>query len=160
MGSLAVCNVLGKIFQRQFAITSPLLHKLSPLTNVLCCSLMYCYSRLTILTGLNEKYKLRFTCVQSSVLSSPRMAQFGHYPNGPTLNVECCEFLPTDITQISVVRKNLSGWNWMFTTAYCMTNPQIDISPYLQKFSIFSMDEASRRPRYPTSFFFRTSASL
>jgi hypothetical protein len=42
MGILAVCGVLGKIFQRRFAIKNLILHGLNPLTNVLYY-LLICY---------------------------------------------------------------------------------------------------------------------
>jgi hypothetical protein len=84
------------------------------------------------------------------------MTQLGHFPNGPTLDVECCQFRVTDktsIAQTSVLRKNQSGWCWMPTTAYCLRNQQIDISPYLQECVGYSIDEACGRP-FPISFFF------
>lgn len=85
------------------------------------------------------------------------MTQLGHYPNGPTLDVECCQFPvnpKTDIAKYSVVRKSRSGWCWMSTPAYCLTNHKIDISLYLQECVGFSMDEACAR-RYPISFVFK-----
>lgn len=42
MGILDVCGVLGKIFQRWFAIKTLILHGLNPLTNVLYY-LLICY---------------------------------------------------------------------------------------------------------------------
>jgi hypothetical protein len=84
------------------------------------------------------------------------MTQLGHYPNGPTLDVECCQFLVTEtnIAQTSVLWKNRSGWCELPTTPYRLRNPEIDISLYLQKCVPFSIDEACGR-RYPISFFFK-----
>lgn len=96
--------------------------------------------------------------VRSSVSNSPIMTQLRHYPNGPTLDVECCGFHvapKTDKSQIFVLRKNRSGCGWMPTPSYQLANPKIDISSYLQDCVEFSKDEACGRGRSPISFFFR-----
>jgi hypothetical protein len=89
-----VRNVLSKAFQRRFAIL--LLYRLHLLTIVLTTQLAV-IARLTILTGLNTKYSLRYTSIQSSSFSPLKTVQLRHYPNSPTLTVECCQFHATEI---------------------------------------------------------------
>ena len=110
-------------------------------------------AQLTLSIGSNETYEILSTSVRSSVSSSQKTAQLGHYPNGPTLNVECCEFLADEI-QILVLWKNRSGCHWMPTTPYCLTNPEIDISSYIQECVGFAIDEECRDQQRPVSFFF------
>jgi hypothetical protein len=100
---------------------------------------------LTILTGSDTKYSFRYTSIQSSGFSPPKTVQLGHYPNGPTVTVECCRFHATEIIQTSVLRKNRYGCYSMITPAWCLKNPLIDISSYLQECVEFSMAEACAR---------------
>ena len=110
---------------------------------------------LTVLTGLHTKYPLRYTSIQSSGFSSPKTVQLGHYPKGPTLTVECCQFRATDIIQTSVLRKNRYGCHSMLIPAWCLKNPIIDISSYLQENVPLSMAEACARQHPQLSPFFR-----
>jgi hypothetical protein len=98
---------------------------------------------LKVLIGSNKTYETRLTSVRLGVSSPLKTAQLGHYYNGPTLVVECCEFLADEI-QILVLRKNRSGCHWMPTTPYCLTNPEIDISSYLQECVGFAIYEECR----------------
>ena len=70
------------------------------------------------------------------------------------INVECYKFLATNKNQVHVLQQNSSGWHAQKTTAYCLTNTKMDISPYVQDCVHLSLNEACRR-RHPAAFFFR-----
>jgi hypothetical protein len=103
---------------------------------------------------MNETYEILFTVVRSSGSSSRTTVDLRHYPDGPTLNVECNEFLATHQNQTRVLHQNSSGWHPAETTAYCLTNTKVDISSYVQGCVKFSLSEACALRR-PTAFFFR-----
>lgn len=102
---------------------------------------------------MNETYEILFTNVRSSGSSSPTTVDLRHYPNGPTLKVECYEFLAAHQNQTRVLQQNSSGWHPADTTAYCLTNTKVDISSYVQGCVEFALSEACAR-RHPVAFFF------
>lgn len=106
------------------------------------------------ITGKDETYEILFTAVIQTRLKDQKVAQLQHYLNGPTLEVACCEFTPTQSYQIHALRKNSSGWHSTKTTAYCVANSNIDISSYVGECVGFAMDEACQS-LHPVSFFFQ-----
>jgi hypothetical protein len=68
-----------------------------------------------------------------------------HYPNGPLLKVECCEFLPEREDQIRVLRKNSSGGHSIKTTAYCLADMKFDISSYVRGYVKIAIADACRQ---------------
>lgn len=103
--------------------------------------------------GGNEVYEDLFTTVQAqSKLQTA--AQFQHYPDGPTLNVTCCGFIPTYEHQVRALKKDASGWHSITTTAYCLQDNKIDISSYINDCITYSLDEVCESTS-PVSVFFR-----
>ena len=100
------------------------------------------------------KHIILFTSVRSSGSSSRITVDLRQFPNGPTLNVECYEFLATYQHQTRVLQQNASGWHSAETTAYCLTNTQVDISAYVQGCVEFALSEACAL-RHPVAFFFQ-----
>jgi hypothetical protein len=98
-------------------------------------------------------YEIQFTLVRSSDSSFRRTAELEHYPDGPPLLVDCCEFRPTEHYQTEALRKNSSGWHAAKTTAFCLINPSIDISLYVQKCIRYSIAEACKRQDIVSPFF-------
>lgn len=107
-----------------------------------------------ISAGKNETYEILFTTVRSSGSSSRTTVGLRQYPDGPTLDVECYEFLATHQNQTRVLQQNSSGWPPAETTAYCLTNTKVDISSYVQGCVKFALSEACAL-RYSVTFFFR-----
>lgn len=103
---------------------------------------------------MNETYEILFTVVRSSESSARTTVDLRHYSNGPTLNVECYEFLPTHENQTRVLHQNSSGWHPAETTAYCLTNTKANISSYVQGCVKFALSEACALQR-PVAFFFQ-----
>lgn len=103
---------------------------------------------------MNETYEILFTTVRTSGSGSRTTVDLRHYRNGPTLHVECYEFLPTHQNQTRVLHQNSSGWHPAETTAYCLTNTKVDISLYVQGCVNFALSEACAL-RHPVAFFFR-----
>lgn len=58
--------------------------------------------------GKNQTYEILFTSVQWGGPNS-RTVELRQYPDGPTLNVECCEFVPNYRSQLYVLLQN-SVW--------------------------------------------------
>ena len=109
--------------------------------------------------GKNWEYETAFTIVLPHCSESSKMARLSHYPNGPALDVECCEFFATNENQIRVVRKTSSGWHWLKTSAYCLTEPSVDISSYVQDCVPFAIEETCRGQEV-VGFFFNLSRSF
>lgn len=151
MGNLAVRNASNSTFQHKSAVESDL-HSISPSKNVLYSLTCY-HSRANNFTGKDETYEILFTAVRCSELSS-QTVELRHYPNGPTLNVECCKFLATNKNQVHVLQQNSSGWHTQETTAYCLTNTKMNITSYVQDCVHLSLNESCRR-RHPVAIFFR-----
>ena len=107
-----------------------------------------------ISAGKNETYEILFTNVRSSGSSSRTIVGLRQYPDGPTLDVECYEFLATHQYQTRVLQQNSSGWHSAETTAYCLTNTKFDISSYVQGCVEFALSESCAL-RHPVTFFFR-----
>ena len=103
---------------------------------------------------MNQTYEILFTIVRSSGSSSRTTVDLRHYPDGPTLNVECYEFLATHQNQTRVLQQNSLGWHPADTTAYCLTNIKVDISLYIQGCVKFALREACAL-RHSVTFFFR-----
>lgn len=145
-------NVLNSIFQHKSAAFESDLHSISRSKNVFNSSTWY-HSKANTSTGKDKTYEILFTAVPWSE-SSSQIIELRHYPNGPTLNVECCKFIATDKNHIHVLQQNSSGWHSQQTTAYCLTNSEMDISSYVQNCIRFSLDEACRR-KHPVAVFFQ-----
>jgi hypothetical protein len=118
------------------------------------CALPWpCYcSRTNIPPGLNELYERQFTLV-SSDSTSKRTAELKHYPGGPVLLVDCCEFRETKYYQTRALRKNSSGWHAVKTTAFCLMDPEIDISGYNRDCTRYAIREACERRDIVSPFF-------
>lgn len=98
-----------------------------------------------------------FTAVRSSGSSLPTTVGLRHFSNGPILNVECYKFLPTHQNQTRALKQNSSDWHYMETTAYCVTNFQVDISSYIQGCVEFALREACAF-QGPVVFFFQLAS--
>ncbi len=156
MGNLAVQTASNSTFQHISAVESDL-HSTSPLRNVLYSLTCY-HSRANNFTGKDETYKDRFTAVHWCSGLSPQTVELRHYLNGPTLKVECCKFLVTNKNQVQVLQQNSSGWHAVETTAYCLTNSNLNIRLYVQNCVNLSLYEACRR-RHPIAIFFELARS-
>lgn len=94
-----------------------------------------------------------FTAVRSSGISSQTVVELRHYLHGPTLIVECRKFLITNKNQVEVLQQTLSGWHSLETTAYCLANSKLNVTPYVQNCVNWSLKEACKRYRPVTIFF-------
>ena len=103
---------------------------------------------------MNQTYEILFTTVRLSGSSSRITVDLRQFLDGPTLNVECYEFLATHQNQTRVLQQNSSGWHPVDSTAYCLTNTKVDISSYVQGYVKFALREACVL-RSPVAFFFR-----
>ena len=86
----------------------------------------------------------------------PTAAQFRHYPNGPVLNVTCCGFVPRYEHQVRALKKDVSGWHSIATTAYCLQDCKIDISSYINDCVTYALDDVCESMS-PVSVFFRVA---
>lgn len=152
MGNLAVRNVSNTTFQHKSGAFESDLHSISPLKNVIYSRTCY-YNRANVSAGEDKTYEILFTSVPWPE-SSSQTVELRHYPNGPTLNVECCKFLATHKNHVHVLQQSSSGWHPQETTAYCLTNIGMEISSYVQDCVRFSLNEACTR-RHPAAFFFQ-----
>lgn len=119
-----------------------------------CASYLSCYQKWTNdSTGKNETYEILFTAVRSGESRSRSTVELQHYINGPTLIVECCEFLPTYPNQTRIFHQDSHGWQSAETTVYCLAN-KVDMSLYVQDCIGFALSEACAFRR-PTALFFR-----
>ena len=105
-------------------------------------------------TGKNETYEILFTGVTQTGLHDRTIVQLQHYPDGPILTVECCQFTPTQKHQFHALKKNSSGWHSTKTTAYCLVNTRIDVSSYVKESVKFALDEACQS-QHPVHLFFK-----
>lgn len=112
----------------------------------------YC-SRTNTPPGLDELYERQFTLVTSSDSTSKRTVELKHYPDGPFLLVDCCEFRDTEYYQTRALRKNASGWHAVKTTAFCLMDAEMDISKYNQACTSYAIDEACKRGDVVSPFF-------
>ena len=152
MHNLAVHSVSQSIFQPKSAALENDLPSISPSKNVIYPRTCY-HGRVNNSVGEDKTYEMLFTTVPWSEPSS-QTVQLRHYPNGPTLKVECCKFLANRKHHVHVLQQNSSGWYPQATTPYCLTNTAMDISSYVQDCIHFSLDEACRR-QTPVAFFFQ-----
>lgn len=82
------------------------------------------------------------------------MAEFGHYARGPRLNAMCCKFKTPYEHQIKALKKDASGWHSMDTSAYCLQNPKVDITKYIDGCIPYVLDEVCN-DKSPVEGFFR-----
>ena len=104
--------------------------------------------------GMNETYEVLFTSVWPSGSTCRTTIHLRHYADGPTLNLECDEFLASYQHQTRVLQQRPSGWHPANTTAYCLKNPKFDISSYVQACTKHAVGEVCK-VRHPVAFFFR-----
>lgn len=71
--------------------------------------------------------------------------------------MECCEFLPERRDQIRLLRKDSSGGHSIKTTAYCLADMKIDISPYVRGYVKIAITDACRQG--PVSIFFKLATA-
>lgn len=102
--------------------------------------------------GRNEVYENLFTAVQHQS-DSEAAASFRHYPQGPTLKVTCCTFKPIYKFQVQALKKDSSGWHSIPTTAYCLRDCKVDISPYINECIPFALDEVCESESHVYVFF-------
>ena len=82
-----------------------------------------------------------------------RTAQFGHYVNGPCLEIKCRDFKPTHDHQTVALKKNSSGWHLLTTTAFCLTKCEIDIASYIDDCIPFVLAEVCESQSLASVFF-------
>jgi hypothetical protein len=109
---------------------------------------------LTITLGKDPMYEKLFTTVQSRNWNSQRTVELRHYPEGPSLKVDCCDFDPTDHFQWHALRKDSSGWHEVETTSFRLLNPITDISAYVRQCMKYAIYEAVNAGDI-ASFFFK-----
>jgi hypothetical protein len=148
--TLAVCGVPQNL-SRGKCVLDYALQILKSSKNVRCPDLAT-GSRTNIPPGLNDLYERQFTLV-SSDSTSERTAELKHYPDGPFLLVDCCEFRKTKYYQTRALRKNSSGWHAVKTTAFCLMDPEIDISRYNRDCTRYAIREACERGDIVSPFF-------
>lgn len=102
--------------------------------------------------GQNGIYEELFTMVRSSYAAENRTARLCHYTPGPKINVLCCNFLPAEPFQTRVLRKNVSDWHWVGTTAYCLAENKVNLEAYIRECITNALEEACAVPG-PAAFF-------
>lgn len=102
----------------------------------------------------NKISKMLFIAVLSSRLSLLITVGLQYFSHGPTLNVKCYKFLPTYQNQTRILKQNSSGQHYVKTTAYCMTNFQVNILSYIQDCVKSVLREACTF-QGPITFFFQ-----
>jgi len=151
-----VHSVSKLCYQSSFAIRI-ILSNTNRLRNVTCRP-KNCHSGANRFSGKNQEYETAFTVVLTLISDSSTTARLSHYSNGPALEVECCEFSANNENQIRVVRKTSSGWHWLKTSAYCLMDPDIDISSYIKGCIPLAVNEACRR-QGAIGYFFNLACS-
>ncbi|KAI0186609.1 hypothetical protein F4808DRAFT_109641 [Astrocystis sublimbata] len=84
----------------------------------------------------------------------PRITEIQHILGGPTLQIMCVAFNPTDKNQTRLLTKNIEGWHHLDTSAYCLENPKSDISEYIAACTFVLLCKW-REVAGPVAFFFR-----
>lgn len=83
--------------------------------------------------GQNGLYERQFTDVTGTMPGVYETVTLQHYTDGPTLEVTCCPFSPTETYQYYVCKKDRFGWHPARTTAYCLTTTEVDVKSYVRK---------------------------
>ena len=107
-----------------------------------------------VFVGMDTTYTDLFTSVHLVNSTHRTKVDLRHYPDGPTLNVECQEFFPTHPNQIRVLQQNSSGWHFVKTTAYFLATTKIDISSYVKGCVGYALREACALRTTPIVYFF------
>jgi hypothetical protein len=81
--------------------------------------------------GNDETYEILFTAVRLKGSSSRKTVMLRHHPNGPSLKLECCEFLRDRDHQTCLLQRDSSGGQSIETTLYCLADMKIDVSLYV-----------------------------
>ena len=92
------------------------------------------------------KSKLLWETLQRGVVAKSTLLT--HEIGGPVLQVECREFVATSADQTQLFWKEETGWKWIYTTAYTLKTPTVDLSSYVDDFSSFYLKMACEKADY------------
>lgn len=134
-------------------------HRTSHILETLCKMYFHYFFNLDVeeadcFLGKNGVYEELFTMVRSNYAEGNKIVCLHHYSSGPTIDITCCKFLPTEPFQTRVLRKDASGWHWVGTTAYCLAENKLDLTPYIRECVPDALEDACNRSG-PPAFFFR-----
>ncbi|KAL9027847.1 MAG: hypothetical protein Q9196_003692 [Gyalolechia fulgens] len=71
-----------------------------------------------------------------------------HERGGPTLQVQCREFLATSEDQTQLFWKETTGWNWTCSTTYGLDVPNIDLRQYIDDCASFLLKGSCQKADY------------
>jgi hypothetical protein len=94
-------------------------------------SLNVLYDNTNTCSGLDRRYELVFTKV--NLCSASPIAVRLKQSIGPTLDVECNEFIPESSIQVHVRQQHASGWHSAKTTPYGLSGGDVSIVDYIRR---------------------------